>query len=161
MYRMYICTYLYQDEISSLLPPNTYSLTYLPFGAFNLTYSNKFIMLNLLTLLLVLLPLFVFPIAHAASVPSLPIVDLGYELHQASSFNVSVLSYLFNCIMFPPPTMHYHLLYIPQKKKLYLSYLNYSRKPLSIIFLILDMLSLQLENFDFVLQLLHKIEARL
>ena len=46
-------------------------------------------MFNLFTQLLVLLPLFIFPIADGTSVPKLPIVDLGYELHQASSFNVS------------------------------------------------------------------------
>ena len=46
-------------------------------------------MFSLFTQLLVLLPLFIFPIAYGTSVPTLPIVDLGYELHQASSFNVS------------------------------------------------------------------------
>ena len=46
-------------------------------------------MFNLFTQLLVLLPLFIFPIADGTLVPTLPIVDLGYELHQASSFNVS------------------------------------------------------------------------
>ena len=50
-------------------------------------------MFNLFARIFVLLPLSIFPIADGTSVPSLPIVDLGYELHQASSFNVSA----FNC----------------------------------------------------------------
>lgn len=48
-------------------------------------------MLNLFTQLLVLLPSLILPIADGTSAPKLPIVDLGYELHQASSFNVSAL----------------------------------------------------------------------
>ena len=49
-------------------------------------------MFNLFTQFLVLLPLLNFPIADGTSVPKLPIVDLGYELHQASSFNVSAFN---------------------------------------------------------------------
>ena len=57
-------------------------------------------MLNLLTQYLAPLALFTFPIADGTSTQNLPIVDLGYELHQASSFNVST----FNCslISFSP-----------------------------------------------------------
>ncbi len=47
-------------------------------------------MLNLFNQLLVLLTLFILPITDGTSIPKLPIVDLGYELHQASSFSVSV-----------------------------------------------------------------------
>lgn len=80
--------YFYQNEVSGLLSLNTLNIS--SFRAFNLcSRCNKFIMLNLLTQLLVLLPLIILPIAHGTSVPNLPIVDLGYELHQASSFNVS------------------------------------------------------------------------
>ncbi len=32
---------------------------------------------------------FFFLLADGTSIPNLPIVDLGYELHQAYSFNVS------------------------------------------------------------------------
>lgn len=48
-------------------------------------------MFHLFTQLVVLLSiLIIFPIAaDGTSVPTLPIVDLGYELHQASSFDVS------------------------------------------------------------------------
>jgi len=48
-------------------------------------------MFHLFTQLVILLSiLIIFPIAaDGTSVPTLPIVDLGYELHQASSFDVS------------------------------------------------------------------------
>ena len=39
------------------------------------------------------LALFIFPIAYGTSTLNLPVVDLGYELHQASSFNVSTFNY--------------------------------------------------------------------
>ena len=50
-------------------------------------------MFDLSIQLLVLLLLSNFPIAEGTSASKLPIVDLGYELHQASSFIVSA----FNC----------------------------------------------------------------
>lgn len=47
-------------------------------------------MFHLFTQLVVLLSLLIFPVAaDGTSVPTLPIVDLGYELHQAYSFDVS------------------------------------------------------------------------
>lgn len=57
------------------------------------SYINP-IMFNLVTQLLpVLLPFFIFgSIVDGTSVPTLPIVDLGYELHQASSLDVSTFN---------------------------------------------------------------------
>ena len=81
---MYI--YLYQDPGL----PRQCSL----FCAFftSCFYNNIYpSMFNPFTQILLSLPLFLFPIVDGtlASVPKLPIVDLGYELHQASSYNVS------------------------------------------------------------------------
>ena len=50
-------------------------------------------MIHLFTQPLVFLSLLIFHIADGTSAPKLPIVDLGYGLHQASSFDVSA----FNC----------------------------------------------------------------
>ena len=64
-------------------------------------------MFNPFTQILLPLPLLLFAIVDytLASVPKLPIVDLGYELHQASSFSVSERASekppSFNCS--PPP----------------------------------------------------------
>ncbi|MCJ1344838.1 hypothetical protein MMC31_003041 [Peltigera leucophlebia] len=60
-------------------------------------------MFNLFTQLLVLLPFFIFPIADGTSDPTLPIVDLGYELHQAFSFNPETGLYNFSNIRYAEP----------------------------------------------------------
>ena len=54
-------------------------------------------MFNYLTRFLAPLALFTLRFVEGTSTPKLPIVDLGYELHQASSFNVSS----FNCSPIP------------------------------------------------------------
>lgn len=63
---------------------------------FHHRHHHPLLLSQLFVLLLSLL--FILPIATEAeaeaeaggtSIPSLPIVDLGYELHQASSFDVS------------------------------------------------------------------------
>lgn len=50
-------------------------------------------MFEILIQFLAPLALSILPLADGTSIPKLPIVDLGYELHQAYSFNVST----FNC----------------------------------------------------------------
>lgn len=61
--------------------------------AFTSSYNISLIMFHPLTQFVVLLLSFlIFPTADGTSVTSLPIVDLGYELHQASSFDVSAFA---------------------------------------------------------------------